>query len=520
MRLIYSSGIYILECSFEQRHIPREAKFKFDGTTKKWFTDNCQIAARFRDFADEPTKRKLSQDSFLELPWAGAIRLPTGEKFMPHQNMLVEFNMTRNKAYDAADPGTGKSPVAVKTADILKQKTLAIVPPFMKITMAREFNRWAENLRDVSIIDSKTKAYDFSKDVVIMPDSLVEREEIRQKIFKANFKTLIIDEAHRYKTMTAKRTQSLFGVKPKDAKAVRGIVQGPEKVICLSGTPMPNGRPLELFPVLNALAPNLIDGMNMFEYGLEYCGGYRTDFGWDFTGASNVDKLNSKIQGTFMKRVSKKEVLTDLPDKIEQIILLNNNLGKKIRSFESDFLSNHEKTDLSKAISSLGLGELATWRQEIGLAKVDEAVKFIESLTDDPNEAVLVFAHHKSVVSGLKQGLAKHNPFVLTGDTKSEDKQKFVDQFQNGERSRIFIGNIDACGVGLTLTRASRVVFVEFDWTPSDNEQAADRAHRITQTKNVYVQYLVISGSLDEYILDAIFRKTKVINKFLKGGIS
>ena len=85
----------------------------------------------------------------------------------------------------------------------------------------------------------------------------------------------------------------------------------------------------------------------------------------------------------------------------------------------------------------------------------------------------------------------------ITGDTPSKKRQESIDRFQTYPAVRLFVGSITACAEGITLTAASRVVFVEQDWRPSKNEQAIDRAHRIGQRDTVFAQFLVFEGSLD-----------------------
>lgn len=100
---------------------------------------------------------------------------------------------------------------------------------------------------------------------------------------------------------------------------------------------------------------------------------------------------------------------------------------------------------------------------------------------------------------------------VVTGDTTSLQRQKSVDAFQNNKRCRVFIGQIQAAGVAITLTAASRVIFVESDWVPGIIDQAIDRCHRIGQKDAVLAQFLVIQDSLEEYMTRTMIDKKQVI---------
>jgi hypothetical protein len=113
-------------------------------------------------------------------------------------------------------------------------------------------------------------------------------------------------------------------------------------------------------------------------------------------------------------------------------------------------------------------------------------------------------------------GLKEFNPVKVTGSVKNEDRQTAVDTFQADSKCRVFVGNIKAAGVGLTLTAASHVVFVEASWSPADIQQAADRCHRIGQKDNVTVDLLTISESIDSLVLHSVLTKMDVIDRIIK----
>jgi len=127
-----------------------------------------------------------------------------------------------------------------------------------------------------------------------------------------------------------------------------------------------------------------------------------------------------------------------------------------------------------------------------------------------------VFAHHIHIIDSLMDGLKEFNPVKVTGSVKNEDRQTAVDTFQADNKCRVFVGNIKAAGVGLTLTAASHVIFVEASWSPADIQQAADRCHRIGQKDNVTVDLLTISESIDSLVLHSVLTKMDVIDRIIK----
>jgi SNF2 family DNA or RNA helicase len=165
--------------------------------------------------------------------------------------------------------------------------------------------------------------------------------------------------------------------------------------------------------------------------------------------------------------------------------------------------------NLKEGISSK-FTEMAKLRQQIALLKVPYVVEHVRNASSK----VVIFAHHKAVVSALKKELGEE-AVVLVGDTKMEDRQAAVDAFQNDPGVLYFIGSIQAAGVGITLTAASHVVFAELDWVPGNMSQAEDRCHRIGQHESVLVQHLVMEGSLDSTMAQSLIDKQEVIDRAL-----
>jgi SWI/SNF-related matrix-associated actin-dependent regulator 1 of chromatin subfamily A len=154
-------------------------------------------------------------------------------------------------------------------------------------------------------------------------------------------------------------------------------------------------------------------------------------------------------------------------------------------------------------------------RRETGAAKTEAAIEFLRDQTSDYSEKTLVFAHHLDVLGALHTAFAGESVLV-TGQTPLRARQEAIDAFQReGNRIKYFIASTRAFGLGVNLTAASHVVFVEPDWTPALLDQAESRAHRIGQDSRVLVQYLVLENSLDEKILAAVQSKRAVINAII-----
>lgn len=499
MRLYFSGGRYAVKCAFENRDVPKKAGFSFDKDEGVFFTPSVQVAARLREYADKETKRRIDRSLLRYEPWSGCIPFPDGLSPKAYQIEAALFSLSRNRSYQAIAPGLGKTIVATLISNALPSAGIVYVcPAFLTLNVQEEFRKWAPKRR--------TSVYgrdDLDGDVLIVPDSIIHRPEVLEVLRKfvgiysrVSECILFTDEAHRFKEPKSLRTAALFEY----------IFPLFDRAIFLSGTPRPN-RNMELYPVISKAAPELIDYMSRFDFGRRYCAGHRDSMGhWDFSGDSNSRELAERVVGKFMNRIRKSDVL-DLPPKLEEMVIVGENLTPKLADLDAKILAKNSPEDLMQA--EIGVEHVSTYRKELGIAKVPVALPFIRSILDDTEEAVIVVAHHKDVVAKLVDGLRDYEPLVITGDVEKFKRHAVAREFLSNPKRRLIVINIQAGGIGYNLTKASRVVFVEFSWTPADNEQAGDRAHRIGQASTVLCQYLVFKNSLDRKVMEACFRKKR-----------
>lgn len=425
---------------------------------------------------------------------------PEGLTPLPHQiialNWILE-NFKKNwPCYYAADAGLGKTIVAAMLANALPGSAVFYVcPPFLLSNTDAEFTKWC-----------------FKKNLYLIPDSMITRPKTFEKFLEdlkseinAKHIVFIVDEAHRFKNEKAKRTKALF------KGFIPFIKVHGNKILFMSGTPLPNSRAIELWPVLYHTVSDIF-GKAFFPYGLKYCGGYRDTFGWNFQGFTNRKEFRARITKSFMLR--QKKSLIDLPPKVEGLLTVGEGIPPVISKIEKKILEHYSPEDLmegriAKQEGASGL-HLATYLRLLGEYKVKHALPYLESLLEETKENILIFAVHKETIARLSAALSEFKPLVITGDVDKSKRQALVQEFQTNEKRRVFIGNISACGVGFTLTKATRVVFVEFSWVDGDNTQASDRAHRIGQHQTVFVQYVVLKNSIDRKRMETLLKKRQL----------
>jgi SWI/SNF-related matrix-associated actin-dependent regulator 1 of chromatin subfamily A len=509
VRLTFENRTFILRLdNMSQAPIPPagwECVKAFEYTTKK-----LSAAARFKTFADDKAEKIFKTRALIDLP------LPSGGLFTPPGLSLFKFQIERgvphilghNKSYLAHAPGLGKSAQAITAVSKKPGRTLIICPAFLKTTWAREITKWfIGDFPSISVVANTSS--NMLSDFLIVSDALLSNEVILSMLQKQKFRHVIIDEVHRFKTLDASRTTALFGGRNKKLQSL-GLIYKSEHCTALSGTPMLN-RPIELWPVLSAMAPETIDFMTFEEFGFKYCAPTRNQYGWLFLGSSNESELSERITNKFMQVIKKEDVLPDLPTKVREVISMTLD-PRDLEIIQLDKIA--AKKFQSKP--DLDLGEYAELRQINGVSKINWVSAFVaDILKNDPNESILLYAHHREVVSGLAFKLSEFLPLLIQGGVDSKYRTLAEDSFQSG-RSRLIIGNISAMSLGLTLTRATRVVFAEYDWTPAANIQAEDRANRIGSKWSIFCQYIVLPNSIDEDILNANILKQERIEKVIK----
>ena len=193
--------------------------------------------------------------------------------------------------------------------------------------------------------------------------------------------------------------------------------------------------------------------------------------------------------------------------KVSDIIRIVSEQDEAFRQHVQDMMEDNPELGAFGFISKL--------RKMLGLSKVKASVKVIEQLLEDRDKLV-VFCWHEDVVNDLFANLADYGALKITGKTPHATRHNNVKEFQTNKNKRILVANIQAAGVGITLTKSSAPVFVEPSWRWDDNEQAIDRCHRIGQTEAVQPMFLVVKNSLDHLVLNSYINKGSVIRTAIK----
>ncbi len=318
---------------------------------------------------------------------------------------------------------------------------------------------------------------------------------------------LICDESHYSQNLKSQRTKKMLELAHHENCLASWL---------LTGTPIKNGRPVNLYPLLLAVNHPLAD--DKWAYERHYCNAGHKYIGkksvWDNTGASHLDELAKKTEDVILRR-TKHECLTELPAKTRLFkeAELESNAAKQyqeaIRSLVDDFRRRAKLGEVDEDAEALVTLNIL---RKVGSEFKVEAAKNLASELLEQNQQVVIFTEFVESAKALAQGLSG---LLLTGETKPIERQLLIDQFQHGD-NKVFVGTIKAGGVGLTLTAASNVILVDRPWTPGDAEQAEDRCHRLGQQSAVFATWLQL-GHIDRAIDDLLLQKQQRIELVLKG---
>lgn len=417
-------------------------------------------------------------------------------EFRPYQNEGTEWLVERQTALLADEPGLGKSAQVIGACDAIGAVDVAVVcPASVVVNWQREFVKFSW--------------------LGIKP-TVVSYNNASALLGERRFDVLILDEGHALKNRDSARTQTVYGEK---CDGIGGLIEQCNRIYVVTGTPMPN-NPSELWTHLRALAPHLIPNKKtgkpraFWMYTNSFCNVVNNGFGQQIKGGKRLDTLRETIE-PFMLRRLKKDVLPELPAlEVSQIfvegeLVLDDEEKVQLAKLEKAL---SKSLDLLTALRKLA-PHCASLRRKTGEAKVRGVMDWVSDQMEQCDKLV-VFAQHTTVINAFWTAWRKpYGAVYLDGSVTEANRQKAIDAFQNDESCRIFVGQVQAAGVGITLTAASDLLFVEESWVPGDNEQAMMRIHRIGQRNACLVRFATLAGSYDEVVQRAAAGKAADIKK-------
>ncbi len=377
------------------------------------------------------------------------------------------------------------------------KKILIICPASLKINWQREI----ENYSDRPIYIAEGKKFSSDHDFVIVNYDILKnfhntKEKDQSLLNKSNFDLVILDEAHMISNPQAQRT-----------KIINHFVKDIKRVWLLTGTPM-TSRPMNYYNLLNIIESPV--AQNWMAYAIRYCQGYQFMAGkrkvWNVTGSSNLDELRDRTSKQILRRL--KEDVLDLPDKIISPIYLRLK-SKEYEELMGDYYEWYNKNPEESSSLTVQFSKLMKVRKVIALEKTKQTIEIIENIIEQ-GKKVIIFTNFTDSLQVIYNHFQKQAVY-LDGSCSKPNRQKSVDEFQNNEKIKVFVGNIKAAGVGLTLTSAEVVIMNDLSFVPAEHSQAEDRAYRYGQKNNVLVYYPLYENTIEGAIYDILNRKKQII---------
>ena len=425
---------------------------------------------------------------------------------LEHQKLAIEKLAGSKRFILADDMGLGKTTSTIIAAlETGAKKILIVCPASLKINWQREI----ENYTDRSVYISEGKNFSIEHDFVIVNyDILKNFYDLKGKteslITQGNFDLIILDEAHYVSNGQAART-----------KLVNSFSKNCERVWLLTGTPMTN-RPMNYFNLLSLIESPV--SQNWMAYAIRYCQGYQFMAGkrkiWNVSGASNLEELRDRTSRQVLRRL-KTEVL-DLPEKIITPIYLRLK-SKLYEGLMGEYYDWYNKNPDESTSLTVQFSKLMKVRQVIAEEKVKDTIELAENILEQ-DKKVIIFTNFTDTLNQIAEHFGKI-AVKLDGSTSKPQRQYAVDQFQDNEKIKVFVGNVKAAGVGITLTAAEAVIINDLSFVPGDLVQAEDRAYRYGQKNSVSVYYPIFDNSIEGIIYDMVNHKKQNIGTVMGDNI-
>ena len=445
-----------------------------------------------------------------------SINIPLKRELYPYQKRGVAYCIEKKRVLVGDSMGIGKTAQAIAAIEGLNAfPCLVICPSTLKINWQREWHAWTK--REAAILNDVNAGtwhlFATGKSLfgeTVKTDVFIVNYESLQKFFVNSitsprdrkprladiifderikiFNSVILDESHRVKDHGTLQS-----------KYCKGICTGKEVILALTGTPVVNkARDL-------AAQLSIIGQIGNF-------GGYAR-FTREHGYNDNLPGLRYRLASTCFYARSKKDVLPDLPGKTRVTIPCeittrgeyNDALGDLAR-----YLREYKQAtggQIRRALRGEIMVRIGILKNISARGKIVAVTGFISDLVER-GEKVVVFAHLAEVIASI---LGRYpGALHVTGSDDHASRQRAIDTFQGDPGAMIIVCSIKAAGVGITLTAASNVIFIELPWHAADNDQCEDRCNRVGATRETTIYDFVGANTIDEHILEIIQYKRSV----------
>jgi len=454
------------------------------------------------------------EDTYVDYSEKMHALLKEGVKLYPHQIVSAMFMNATRSTLISHEMGLGKTLSAILYVEMNGfEKVFVITPNSLKFNFYYEVQKFTNSTAHIINWKNNNCGIEEAKYIIVNYD-FFNPKNTKEKKFITKWKKLGVDVID---VVICDESQKIKNTKSNTYKNFKSTFRKKlfrnEKLskIFLSGTPAPN-RAHELYTVLNQISITDFPTKKYFqEY---YCGMTRDEDGWGY----HVDTMTQKLEELYFKiapfthRKRKFEVLTDLPDKTYQRIILEMTEQEQ-KTY--DEIEAGVANEFVEHPNSNPLTIMIRLRQYLAIVKVQHVIELIENVFQT-GEKVVVVDFFKDSLYEIHKILGDVTA-LHTGDEKDlEVRADIVKRFQDPNSAlKGFLGSIQTCNYGLTLTAASKLFIMTLPYSVGEYDQVSDRLHRIGQKAAVNIYVLVFPDTIDDYVFSAIEGKRKEIVKVI-----
>lgn len=483
-----------------------------------------------------------------------------GRKLKEHQKSAVRFLLANERCILADSMGLGKSNSAIVASMAAESKKILIITTAsLKSTWKRELmlyndekeievvkagKKWKQNARftivnyelvknfykvpqeqateikylsnaDGSQTEIRVPVYTKDKKTGKLKPKMVKSRRnatiaecmAESPLYQMKFDCVIVDEAQKLSNHTSIRY-----------KVIEDFVKrsGVRYVFLLTGTPLTN-NPINLYRILRLLDAEITDDYNY--YCKRYCGGREMKLSTGkkimmTDGATHLDELRDRIKHLYIRRL-----ISDLPDMVHKEIStryydLDDRQQKRYEELWDEYVDAQKNIGKYDSESYRQLVEGMLVRQYLAQEMIPNTVQLVNEIIEDGEKVIIVCTFQEE----LDKFKAYYKDKCVCYDGRMSVAQKDASEkaFMTDPNVKVFVGNINAASLGLTLTIAKKMVFNSYSWEEITNRQMQDRIWRITQTDDVECIYQLFTDSISQHMFNSVIRKGMIMDEVIK----
>lgn len=483
-----------------------------------------------------------------------------GRKLKEHQKTGVKFLVANKKCVLADSMGTGKTTTSIIAALAGGYKNILIITTAsLKTSWTKDLvlyvpkedinivsgSKWTpgskftvinydiidnfyevpmEPVFDIQVIyDKNGKVVETLRTPVMIKDKstgkLVQKMQKSRKktdiqkalgespLFLENYDCVIIDEAQKLSNNTSIRYKTIYDFLRKS---------NPRAIFLLTGTPLTN-RPINLYHILKLIDADITRDYNYFVK--RYCGGVELHLKDGRTiikhgDATNLDELRERIKDIYIRRLASetgemvgKSIIRKYYDLTEKQSIEYDRLWNEYQNAQEN-AGKYDSDQYRQLVEGMLVRQYLA--KEMTKNTIDLAEEYIDS-----DEKVVIITCFQEEMDILKKHFGK-SCVVYNGKMLPKQKDKAQEEFMNNPKVKVFIGQVIACGVGLSLPVSKTIIFNSYDWVAANNKQAEDRIYRLTQTRDVECIYQLFTDSISQDMFDKVIYKELIANQTIK----